>query len=126
MKKERIPNSKVYFVSSNKRDFCENDDTRDFHKDLKGYAKEAKILYKPNIASFINELPKTTKISKDIVESIEKDSYIGSVFEVYKDRVGEYRFRLKARNGLILLTSYGYSDKKECYNSIYRIKSELS
>lgn len=39
-------------------------------------------------------------------------------FEVYKDKAGEFRFRLKARNGEIIATSEGYKAKDGCKNGI--------
>lgn len=39
-------------------------------------------------------------------------------FEVYTDKGGEFRFRLKARNGQIIATSEGYKTKKSCLNGI--------
>jgi uncharacterized protein YegP (UPF0339 family) len=41
-------------------------------------------------------------------------------FEVYKEKVGEYRFKLKAQNGEVIATSEGYSSKESC---IYGIQS---
>ena len=47
-------------------------------------------------------------------------------FEVYKDKVGEYRFRLKAPNGeIIATTSEGYSSKKSCMNGIQSVKKNV-
>ena len=43
-------------------------------------------------------------------------------FEVYQDKAGEYRFRLKARNGEIILASEGYKEKKSCLNGIESVK----
>ncbi len=43
-------------------------------------------------------------------------------FEVYLDKAGEYRFRLKARNGEIILASEGYKEKKSCLNGIESVK----
>ena len=39
-------------------------------------------------------------------------------FEVYKDKAGEYRFKLKAPNGEVIAVSEGYSSKKSCMNGI--------
>jgi uncharacterized protein YegP (UPF0339 family) len=39
-------------------------------------------------------------------------------FEMYKDKSGEFRFRLKARNGEIIATSEGYKAKVSCINGI--------
>ena len=39
-------------------------------------------------------------------------------FEVYTDKAGEYRFRLKARNGEIIAASEGYKAKASCLNGI--------
>lgn len=43
-------------------------------------------------------------------------------FEVYKDKAGEYRFRLKAANGQNILGSEGYNAKASCLNGIESVK----
>ncbi|MBR3553707.1 MAG: YegP family protein [Clostridia bacterium] len=43
-------------------------------------------------------------------------------FEMYVDKAGEYRFRLKARNGEIIATSEGYKAKASCINGIESVK----
>ncbi|MCR5401106.1 MAG: YegP family protein [Treponema sp.] len=43
-------------------------------------------------------------------------------FEIYKDKAGEFRFRLKARNGEIIATGEGYASKDGCKNGIESIK----
>ena len=43
-------------------------------------------------------------------------------FEVYMDKAGEYRFRLKARNGEIIAVSEGYKKKPSCLNGIESVK----
>ena len=43
-------------------------------------------------------------------------------FECYKDKAGEYRFRLKAGNGETILSSEGYSQKASCENGIASVK----
>ena len=43
-------------------------------------------------------------------------------FEVYKDKGGEFRFRLKARNGEIILSGEGYKAKASCLNGIDSIR----
>ena len=43
-------------------------------------------------------------------------------FEVYLDKAGEYRFRLKASNGEIIATGEGYKAKAGCLNGIESIK----
>lgn len=39
-------------------------------------------------------------------------------FELYTDKAGEFRFRLKAGNGQIILASEGYSTKASALNGI--------
>jgi uncharacterized protein YegP (UPF0339 family) len=39
-------------------------------------------------------------------------------FEIYKDKAGEFRFRLKATNGEIILASEGYKAKTGAKNGI--------
>lgn len=43
-------------------------------------------------------------------------------FEIYKDKAGEFRFRLKARNGEIILASEGYKTKAACENGIESVR----
>ena len=43
-------------------------------------------------------------------------------FELYTDKAGEYRFRLKAGNGQIILTSEGYTSKDGALNGIESVK----
>ena len=43
-------------------------------------------------------------------------------FEVYKDKAGEFRFRLKASNGQIILASEGYKQKASAMNGINSVK----
>lgn len=43
-------------------------------------------------------------------------------FEIFKDKAGEYRFRLKAGNGEIILASEGYEGKASCKNGIESVK----
>lgn len=43
-------------------------------------------------------------------------------FEVYKDKAGEFRFRLKARNGEIIAVSEGYKAKASCMNGIESVR----
>ena len=42
-------------------------------------------------------------------------------FEVYQDKAGEFRFRLKAKNGEIIVTGEGYKAKDSCLNGIESI-----
>jgi len=46
-------------------------------------------------------------------------------FEVYKDKAGEYRFRLKAPNGEIIVIGEGYKTKKSCMNGIQSVKKNV-
>ena len=43
-------------------------------------------------------------------------------FEVYLDKAGEYRFRLKAKNGQIIAVGEGYKQLASCLNGIDSIK----
>ncbi len=71
------------------------------------------------------------------IESVAKNAPIANVedqtaegweavthpkFEMYQDKAGEYRFRLKARNGEIIATSEGYTAKAGCVNGIESCK----
>ncbi|MBQ6431334.1 MAG: YegP family protein [Oscillospiraceae bacterium] len=43
-------------------------------------------------------------------------------FEVYKDKAGEFRFRLKATNGQIIAVGEGYKALAGCLNGIESVK----
>jgi uncharacterized protein YegP (UPF0339 family) len=43
-------------------------------------------------------------------------------FEIYKDKAGEFRFRLKAGNGQNILGSEGYGKKASCMNGVESVK----
>ena len=43
-------------------------------------------------------------------------------FEIYKDKKGEFRFRLKASNGETIATGESYPDKASCKKGIASIK----
>lgn len=43
-------------------------------------------------------------------------------FEVYTDKAGEFRFRLKATNGQIIAVGEGYKAKAGCLNGIASVQ----
>jgi uncharacterized protein YegP (UPF0339 family) len=47
---------------------------------------------------------------------------VAGKFELYKDKAGEFRFRLKAGNGENILASEGYKAKSSATNGIESIK----
>jgi uncharacterized protein YegP (UPF0339 family) len=44
------------------------------------------------------------------------------VFEWYVDKVGKYRFRLKAANGEMIAISEGYASKQGCVDGIESVR----
>lgn len=47
-------------------------------------------------------------------------------FEIYTDKGREYRFRLKAANGEIMLVSEGYLTKASCASGIISVKTNAT
>jgi uncharacterized protein YegP (UPF0339 family) len=47
-------------------------------------------------------------------------------FELYKDKAGEFRFRLKAGNGEIILASEGYKQKASAMNGIESVRKNAA
>lgn len=47
-------------------------------------------------------------------------------FEIYNDKAGEFRFRLKAGNGQTILASEGYAAKSGCTNGIESVKTNAA
>ena len=59
-------------------------------------------------------------VEDQTVEPIEVQKH--PKYEVYQDKSGEYRFRLKARNGEIIAVGESYKKKTSCLNGIDSIK----
>lgn len=47
-------------------------------------------------------------------------------FEVYTDKSGKYRFRLKASNGQVIASGQGYASKESCLNGIESVKKNAA
>ena len=43
-------------------------------------------------------------------------------FEIYTDKAGEFRFRLKATNGQVIAVSEGYTTMANCTNGVASVK----
>ena len=71
------------------------------------------------------------------IESVKKNAPIANVedqtveeivaakcpkFELYKDKAGEFRFRLKATNGQIIAVSEGYKTMASCENGVASVR----
>jgi len=74
---------------------------------------------------------------KNGIESVKKNAPVAAVenqtvegyateknpkFEIYQDKAGEYRFRLKAGNGQVIATSEGYTALAGCENGVESVK----
>ena len=74
---------------------------------------------------------------KNGIESVKKNAPIAAVedqtvegyaaqkhpkFEIYTDKAGEFRLRLKATNGQIIAVSEGYKAMASCQNGIESVK----
>lgn len=60
------------------------------------------------------------KLEDQTVENFETET--NPKFEIYTDKAGEFRFRLKARNGEIILSSEGYKAKASCKNGVESVR----
>ena len=84
-----------------------------------------------------SEVYTTEAACKNGIESVAKNAPVAGVedqtvegfeavkhpkFEMYVDKAGEFRFRLKATNGQIIATSEGYTSKAGCQNGIESVK----
>ena len=72
---------------------------------------------KKGIASVkVNALAHIEDQTADEVATLKNPKY-----EVYQDKAGEYRFRLRAKNGQVILSGEGYGTKANCQNGIASI-----
>ena len=63
-------------------------------------------------------------IEDQTVEGFEKVKH--PKFEIYTDKAGEFRFRLKAKNGQIIAVSEGYKAMKSCLNGIESVRKNAA
>ena len=84
-----------------------------------------------------SQVYKTLATCKKGIASVQKNAPVAPVedqtvegfaveknpkFEIYKDKKGEFRFRLKAANAQIIATGEGYTTIKACKNGVASIK----
>lgn len=81
------------------------------------YASEASC--KKGVASVIKNAP-VAAVEDQTAEGFAKEKH--PKFEVYTDKAGEFRFRLKATNGQVIAVSEGYKAMKSCLNGIESVK----
>ena len=84
------------------------------------YASETTCMN--GIKSVVNNAP-VANVEDQTVENFETVKH--PKFEVYEDKAGEFRFRLKARNGEIIATSEGYKQKAGCLNGIESVRKNV-
>ena len=84
------------------------------------YASEASCL--KGIASVQKNAP-VAAVEDQTVEGYAVEKH--PKFEIYQDKAGEFRFRLKATNGQIIATSEGYVAKASCVNGIESVKKNV-
>jgi uncharacterized protein YegP (UPF0339 family) len=74
---------------------------------------------KKGIASVAKNAP-IANVEDQTVEGFEKQKH--PKFELYTDKAGEFRFRLKATNGEIIAVSEGYKTMASCQNGVASVK----
>ena len=81
------------------------------------YASEASCL--KGVASVQKNAP-VAAVEDQTVENFEVKKH--PKYEMYTDKRGEIRFRLKATNGQVIAVSEGYKAKASCENGIASVK----
>ena len=71
------------------------------------------------IASVIKNAP-VAPVEDQTVEGFTKEKH--PKFEVYLDKAGEFRFRLRAKNGQNIAASEGYTQLRSCLNGIASVQ----
>ncbi len=75
------------------------------------------------VASVQRNAPKA-EVEDQTVENFETKKH--PKFEIYTDKKGELRFRLKAKNGQIVAVSEGYKSMAACVNGIESVKKNAA
>lgn len=105
--------------------------------------KETKAGIKFNLKASNGEIIATSEVYNSLdsckkgIASVQKNAPIAAIenqtvegfaaekcpkFEIYTDKAGEFRFRLKATNGQIIAVSEGYKAIASCNNGIASVK----
>ena len=84
-----------------------------------------------------SEVYTSEKACRNGIASVQKNAPVAAVenqtvegyavekhpkFEIYTDKAGEFRFRLKATNGQIIAVSEGYKAMASCMNGLESVK----
>lgn len=87
------------------------------------------------------EVYNTLTSVKNGVESVSKNAPVANLedqtvegfktetnpkFEIYTDKAGEFRFRLKARNGQTIAVSEGYKKLDSCKNGVESVRKNAA
>ncbi len=87
------------------------------------------------------EVYNTLASVKNGVESVSKNAPVANLedqtvegfktetnpkFEIYTDKAGEFRFRLKARNGQTIAVSEGYKKLDSCKNGVESVRKNAA
>ncbi len=80
---------------------------------------KAEASCRKGIASVVRNAP-IAALEDQTVEGFKVEK--NPKFEVYTDKAGEFRFRLKATNGQIIAVGEGYKKKASCLNGIESIR----
>ena len=88
-----------------------------------------------------SQVYKSEKSCNEGVQSVKKNSLIANIedltleghveekcpkFEIYADKAGDLRFRLKAKNGQIIAVSEAYKSMAACRNGIESVQRNAS
>ncbi len=85
------------------------------------YTTEAACL--KGIASVVKNAP-IAPVENQTVEGFAKEKC--PKFEVYKDKAGEFRYRLKAANGQIIAVGESYKALASCLNGIESVRKNAA
>ena len=80
---------------------------------------KTKATAKNGIASVVANAP-VAKLENQTEKGFKAET--NPKFEVYKDKKGEFRFRLKAKNGQIIATGEGYTKADACLKGIASVQ----
>ncbi|MBQ3077043.1 MAG: YegP family protein [Clostridia bacterium] len=85
------------------------------------YASEAAC--RGGVASVSKNAP-VANVEDQTVEGYQVQKH--PKFEIYTDKAGEFRFRLKATNGQIIAVSEGYKSMAGCLNGVESVKKNAA
>jgi len=97
------------------------------HEAQRKPASKSKLTPKQTETAALRAVPPAPTVSRPAVQPAPAPlATAEAVFEIYRDKAGEYRFRLKSADGSVLLKSEGYKTRASAANGVASVQKNAT